>query len=151
MTRIIVNSYDLMTPYDLWCHRLRAQTFGVNMDLYTYYHDHTPNKIFRAKILTELGQFRTFFCIFFVFTVYFLQSPHILYCIWYDSCRFWYYIVYISPNKMQLFQLVGEYINQKLKKILIKSKTYPPYGFHLFYMPNIWRNIWFLIKLNKIN
>ena len=39
---------------------------------------------------------------------------------------------------MQLFQLVGEYINQKLKKILIKSKTYPPYGFHSFYMPNIW-------------
>lgn len=52
---------------------------------------------------------------------------------------------------MQLFQLVGEYINQKLKKILIKSKTYPPYGFHPFYMPNIWWNIWFLIKLNKIN
>ena len=33
---------------------------------------------------------------------------------------------------MQLFQLVGEYINQKLKKILIKSKTHPPYGFHPF-------------------
>ena len=54
-----------------------------------------------------------------------------------------YYIpVYISPNKMQLFQLVGEYINQKPKKILIKSKTYPPYGFHPFYMPNIWWKIY---------
>ena len=57
MTRAILTLYDLLIPFDL-----RAQTFRVNMELPTYYHQHTRKKIIFEKMSeSDLSAYKNFF------------------------------------------------------------------------------------------
>ena len=48
MTRVILAQNDVLTPFDL-----RAQIFGVNVKIFTYYLEHTRKKKSNQKVTSN--------------------------------------------------------------------------------------------------